>query len=56
MYVEVTLSKWNGYYYCQSSTDIDSVIPDIRLGLSMSDYYNLSITNWIENKHLTMIS
>ena len=41
LYIEISVNKWSGYSYWKSSTAIDSVISNMVVGLSMSDYYNI---------------
>ena len=39
MYIEITLSKWNGKSTWKSATDIDAIINKFGLGIGATDYY-----------------
>ena len=38
-YIEISLQKWTGMSYCKSSTEIDSILNQMKLGVALSNYF-----------------
>ena len=38
-YIEVSLQKWTGVSNCKSSTEIDSILNQMKIGIALTDYF-----------------
>ena len=38
-HIQIEISKWSGYSYCKSESEINSSIEISKIGVAMTDYY-----------------